>query len=79
VELAMEGLRIFDLIRWGELGHVFGNGKKVKRHFYSDFLKETSSNKYDAPVGNLTLDPVFPIPQSEIDYNDKINTNSSEW
>jgi hypothetical protein len=79
VELAMEGLRIFDLIRWGALSEVFGNGKKVKRNFYSDFLPESSSLKYDGPKGNLTLDPLFPIPQDEIDRNSAINANNPGW
>ncbi len=80
VELAMEGLRLFDLIRWGTLAEVFGDGKKVKRHWYSDFMDESASLlKYDAPVGNLTLDPIFPIPQSEIDHNSQINENNPGW
>ncbi len=79
VELSMEGLRIFDLIRWGTLSEVFGDGKKVKRHFYSEFLPDKSSLKYDAPVGNLTLDPLFPIPQNELDQNSNINVNNPGW
>jgi hypothetical protein len=79
VELAMEGLRIFDLLRWGTLAEVFGDGKKVKRNFFSDFLPESSSLKYDSPIGNLTLDPIFPIPQEEIDQNSEINTNNPGW
>lgn len=79
VELAMEGLRVFDLIRWGELSNVFGDGTKVKRAFYSDFLPASSSNKYDAPVGNLTLNPIFPLPQDELDNNNQINTNNPGW
>lgn len=79
VELAMEGIRLFDLIRWGTIKTVFGDGKKVKRSFYSDYLPESSSLKYDKPVGNLNLDPLFPIPQDEIDQNSKINTNNPGW
>jgi hypothetical protein len=79
VELAMEGLRIYDLIRWGTISEVFGNGKKVKRNFFSDYLPESSSLKYDTPIGNLTLDPLFPIPQDEIDQNTEINTNNPGW
>jgi hypothetical protein len=79
VELAMEGLRIFDLIRWGTIKTVFGDGKKVKRHFFSDYLDEKSSLKYDSPVGNLSLDPLFPIPQEEIDNNPEINSNNPGW
>lgn len=79
VELAMEGLRIYDLIRWGVIDDVFGNGTKVKRHYHSDFMDESSSSKYDAPIGDLSLDPLFPIPQDELDYNNKINTNNPGW
>lgn len=79
VELALEGLRIFDLIRWGTLADVFGDGKKVKRHFFSDYLPESSSYKYDNPIGNLTLDALFPIPQYEMDNNSEINTNNPGW
>jgi len=76
VELALEGLRIFDLLRWGTLAEVFGDGTKVKRHFFSDYYPVGSAEKYDAPIGNLSLDPVFPIPQYEIDHNSGINSNN---
>ena len=78
-ELATEGLRIFDLIRWGTLSQVFGDGKQVKRHFFSDYYPAGASEKYDAPIGKLTLDPVFPIPQYELDQNSAINLNNSGW
>ena len=76
VELAMEGLRIYDLIRWGVLSETFGDGKKVKRSMFSDYLPDDSSLKYDSPVGNLSLDPVWPIPQEEMDQNDQINVQN---
>lgn len=76
VELAMEGLRLYDLIRWEIIDEVFGNGKKVKVNFFSDYLPESSSLKYRNPVGNLSLDPIFPIPQTEIDNNSEINVNN---
>ncbi|MDD4189884.1 MAG: RagB/SusD family nutrient uptake outer membrane protein [Mangrovibacterium sp.] len=79
VELALEGLRLYDLIRWGTLAEVFGDGKKVKRHFYADYYPEGSSLKYDSPIGNLNLDPIFPIPQYELDHNSAINTNNPGW
>jgi hypothetical protein len=73
VELAMEGERLFDLMRWGIVKQVFGDGTKVKRHFYSDFLTDPGS-KYDAPlISNLPDNVLFPIPQSEIDQNSMIN------
>lgn len=77
VELAMEGLRLFDLIRWGIIDDVFDG--QVKRHFHSDFLEATSSLKFDTPIGNLSLDPLFPIPQEEIDLNTAINNNNPGW
>ncbi|MEQ6120836.1 RagB/SusD family nutrient uptake outer membrane protein [Reichenbachiella sp. MALMAid0571] len=73
VELAMEGVRLFDLIRWGTIGSTFN---QVKRHFHSDFLDASSSSKFDTPIGNLALDPLFPVPQEEIDVNPEINTNN---
>lgn len=79
VELAMEGLRIFDLIRWGNIDDVFGNGQNVQRHYHSEFLDVSSSLKYDSPIGNLSLDPLFPIPQEEIDQNTQINQNNAGW
>lgn len=33
VELAMEGERIFDLLRWDAVKDVFGDGKQIKLHF----------------------------------------------
>ena len=79
VEMAMEGERLFDLIRWGIVKDVFGDGTKVKRHFYSDFLSDVGS-KYDAPlVSKLPGDVLFPIPQSEIDQNSQINANNPGW
>ena len=71
VELAGEGLRIFDLIRWGTLQTVFGDGTKVKRHFFSDFYAAGSVQKYAKPVKAIK-NPVFPIPQVEIDANPEI-------
>lgn len=76
VELAMEGLRIFDLIRWDALGETFGDGTKVKRHFYSDYQED---NKFDVPIGDVTRKPVFPTPQVELDNNPEINTQIGSW
>jgi len=77
VELALEGERLFDLIRWGNLGEVFGNGQKVKRHFYSDYLPVNDlKSRFDTPVKDLSQNYLFPIPQSEIDQNSEINSNN---
>lgn len=79
VELAMEGLRVYDLVRWGTLKEVFGDGTKVKSHIFSEFISESSSYRYDDPIGNLEMYALWPIPQSEIDNNTEINTNSPGW
>lgn len=79
VELAMEGVRLFDLLRWGQAKSVFGDGTKVKRHFYSDFV---SNDKFDNPTSYMAAiaDPVmFPIPQAELDANANINLNNTGW
>ncbi len=77
VELAMEGIRLYDLMRWGNLGEIFGDGTKVKRHFYSDFLPADDLNsRFDSPVKDFSQGQLFPIPQNEIDQNSEINTNN---
>jgi starch-binding outer membrane protein, SusD/RagB family len=75
VELAMEGQRLFDLVRWGKVKETFGNGTKVKKHFFSDYLPANDlATRFARPLldnypGNVVL---FPIPQLEIDRNSKI-------
>ncbi len=78
VELAMEGERLYDLMRWGTVKDTFGDGTKVKRYFYADFLPESDANsKYDAPLlDDKPNDVLFPIPQNEIDQNSEINSNN---
>lgn len=79
VELAMEGIRIFDLLRWNAVKDIFGDGKQVKLHFYSDYLSETSSDKFKNVPG-LAKYPtdhiLFPIPQYEMDQNKSIIENN---
>ncbi len=77
VELAGEGLRILDLIRWGTLYTVFGDGTKVKRHFFSDFLPAGNAAKYSKPVSAIR-NPVLPTPQDEIDTNPAL-TQDPAW
>ncbi|MEI6866692.1 RagB/SusD family nutrient uptake outer membrane protein [Flavicella sp.] len=80
VELAMEGIRIFDLIRWGTLADVFGNGTKVKRHYHSDLLPTSNITKFDSPVHDLThLEGLLPIPQVEMDQNNEITTQNAGY
>jgi len=77
VELAMEGVRLYDLVRWGNLSEIFGDGTKVKRHYYSDFLPSGDlMSRFDAPVRDLSENYLFPIPQNEIDQNSEINSNN---
>lgn len=79
VELAMEGGRIFDLLRWDAVKDVFGDGKQVKLHFFSDYLPEKSSDKFKT-VSGLAKYPtdhiLFPIPQYEMDQNKSIIENN---
>ena len=75
VELAMEGLRLFDIMRWKNLGEVFGDGTKVKRHFYSDYLTDHST-RFDDPDISLPKHYLFPIPQDELDLNASLDENN---
>ena len=61
------------------LKEVFGDGTKVKSHFFSEFISESSSFRYDNPIGNLDMYALWPIPQVEIDNNTAINSNSPGW
>ena len=77
VELAMEGIRLFDIMRWGNLGEIFASSTSVKRHFYSDYLTgENEQTRFDAPLIDLPANLLFPIPQDEIDRNENINSNN---
>lgn len=79
VELAMEGHRLWDLIRWRQVKETFGDGTKVKRHFFSDYLPEDQLvSRFASPdLDNYPDDLIlFPIPQQEIDRNANINTNN---
>lgn len=79
VELAMEGQRIFDLFRWDMVKQVYGDGQKVKLHFYADFLT-SQSDKFKNPTVGLSKFPtdrvLFPIPQYEMDQNSAITENN---
>jgi hypothetical protein len=83
VELAMEGQRIFDLFRWDALKATFGNGQKVKLHFFSDqragtaLYGETGRFKMSSNLSKYSTDHIlFPIPQYEMDQNAAITSNN---
>ncbi|MCC5905602.1 MAG: RagB/SusD family nutrient uptake outer membrane protein [Balneolaceae bacterium] len=74
VELAMEGKRLWDLIRWRKVKDVFGDGTQVKRHYYSDFLEDSHSRFNSPNLDNYPDDLIlFPIPLAEIDQNSEIS------
>ena len=77
VELAMEGQRIFDLLRWGIMKQTFGNNQKVKKHFFSDNLTDMFTRFAQPELAKYPGDVVLlPIPQNEIDRNSKIISNN---
>ena len=77
VELAMEGQRIFDLLRWGIMKQTFGNNLKVKKHFFSDYLTDQFTRFAQPELAKYPGESVLlPIPQTEIDRNSKITTNN---
>lgn len=77
VELAMEGHRIFDLLRWGIMKETFGDNKKVKKHFFSDYLTDEFTRFAQPDLSNYPGNVVLlPIPQVEIDRNSKITSNN---
>jgi starch-binding outer membrane protein, SusD/RagB family len=65
VELNMEGVRLFDILRWGAMEEIFGAGlnTKVKYQRFNDntILKDAD---FVFPRDNL-----WPIPISELDNN----------
>lgn len=75
----MEGQRIWDLMRWDTVKETFGDGTKVKLHFFSDYLTD-DANRYSNPTSGLSKYPsnhiLFPIPQNEIDQNSNITNNN---
>jgi starch-binding outer membrane protein, SusD/RagB family len=63
IELAYEGLRYFDLVRWGELKTVWNNV----------FIPKTITRLYKEPLSN-----VWPIPQTELENNEVLEQHQ-EW
>lgn len=91
VELAMEGLRFFDIRRW-KIAEVVMNGKlygRPIREYLPSFIPNFDHNgmpQYDAyadklrSFDNRTFNPgrdyLFPIPQKELDINKNLKQNS---
>lgn len=75
IELALEGRRIFDIMRWKNLAEIFPNGATVKAHVYSDYLSPESELRFDAPIFDLPKHYLWPIPQMELDINSKMSQN----
>ena len=65
VELAFEGLRFFDLKRWGEVAQGYQRATSDKINSY-------------APVYRGKKSEIFPIPQNELDAN-KALTQHPDW
>lgn len=75
VETAFEGLRYFDLMRWGELK------EKYDEYMNGGELQEMKDRKFPTPRDRIFEDPKhwkWPIPQSELD-NNKALEQHSEW
>jgi hypothetical protein len=62
VELAFEGLRFFDLKRWGEVSQAYQRSLADKVAGY-------------APLYSGKKSEVFPIPQTELDANKNLVQN----
>lgn len=61
LELAMEGERFFDLVRWGAAEQVLNNEYFAKEKEIRDYLKNAKFVK--------GRDEYFPIPQNQINYS----------
>ncbi|MDR0541775.1 MAG: RagB/SusD family nutrient uptake outer membrane protein, partial [Dysgonamonadaceae bacterium] len=68
LELAMEGERFFDLVRWGIAADVLNNEyfpkEKVKRTYYKESQFTAGRDEY------------FPIPQNQIDFAQGVYTQN---
>lgn len=90
VELAMEGLRFFDIRRW-KIAESVMNGQlygRPKRDYLSTYIPDFDENGtpvYDAYAADLKTfdtrnfnaarDYLFPIPQKELDINKNLKQN----
>ena len=67
VELAFEGLRLFDLYRWHELEKAVKAVEYERTHY---------GMAYETRIYNGERDYVWPIPTSELDSNKKLEQNA---
>lgn len=80
IELAQEGLRLFDIRRWKILLDVMN--KPIEGIEYRDFSGTTPIWKKYIPAERESLtarDYWWPIPQSEIDLNKGRITQNKDW
>ncbi|MGV8134365.1 MAG: RagB/SusD family nutrient uptake outer membrane protein [Mangrovibacterium sp.] len=90
VELAMEGLRFFDIRRWKlaervMVGSLYGRPLKDYKATYVPTFDEDGMPHYDAYAGKLrnfdqrafdvSRDYLWPIPQKELDINKNLEQN----
>ena len=82
VELCFEGIRIFDLSRWGLLNTYKERGEnhEINRHYYWQLLPDNNEAKWDIPYG-VPGPGRWPIPQNELDRNDALTDadQNPEW
>lgn len=71
IELNMEGIRLFDLFRWGAMEETFGAGLNTKpkyQRLYDDTVLKDAN--FEFPKCNL-----WPLPISELDANPLLTQN----
>jgi hypothetical protein len=70
MEFAMEGIRFFDLVRWGIAAEYINNyfaTEKTKREYLRDGYFTKNRNEY------------FPIPQKQIDFSKGLYKQNPGW
>ena len=77
VELALEGQRLWDIVRWEVIDEIFNGPEPVKRHYYWNWDGwDTEFIKFDAPEVSVPKHLLFPVPQDELDKNPMIPDNN---
>lgn len=70
LELALEGCRFFDLVRWGDAATVMNayyGSEAQRRSYYSDAIFTAGRNEY------------LPIPQKQINYSGNLYQQNNGW